>query len=147
MVFEVPGGAGDHGMDGLRAALGVHGIAGPLLGREGGEPFGGPAAEGVDDGDEAAEGVVAARGVGGAAAIEPGIDEGVLVPEGEHGAVFSDGAAHAVREGEFGVGEVSNQNANRPAAHAGIGQKRLVGLGIREFENSAVEAFEAAAVA
>lgn len=141
VVFEVPGGADDDVAEGDAAALGVHGGAGPLLGGEGHEQFGGPSAEGVDGGDEAGDGLAKIGGV------ERAVCEGHLVPHGDDGVVLGEQAADAEGHDEFSVGEVAQENADGPAADAGVGKEGGVELPVVEVEEAWVEVLDAAAVA
>ncbi len=141
VVFEVPGGADDDVAEGDAAALGVQGGAGPLLWGEGHEQFGGPAAEGVDGGDVAGDGLAEIGGVEGA------VGEGHLVPDGEDGVVLGEQAADAEGHDEFGVGEVAQEEADGPAADAGVGEEGGVEVPVVEVEEAWVEVLDAAAVA
>jgi len=60
VVFDVPDGVVEDGAEGLGAAFGVEAGAVEGRGREGGEPLGGPLAEGVDGGDEGGDGELGA---------------------------------------------------------------------------------------
>ena len=101
MVLHVPRRVGEDALQGLLAALGVEDGAGPLGVGQGQEPLAGPLAEGMDDREGAAQGahdagVVGLRVIGvllGAVAVDQGVDEGVLVPDGQDGVVLADSAA------------------------------------------------------
>lgn len=86
-------------------------------------------------------------GRAGGDAVEVVVDEGVFVPGGEDGVVFGDDEAHAEDEGEFGVGEVADEDADGPAADVGVGEEGHVELVVFELDDAAVELLDADGVA
>lgn len=146
VVFQVPGVVSEDGADGLLAALGMEAGAFPLTRLERSKPLGVPLAESMDGGDGTADAEAWRAGSPGEA-VEVVVDEGVLVPGSKNGVILGDDDAHPEDEGEFGIGKVAKQNADRPAADVRIGKKCHVELVVLQPDNATVELLNAQRVA
>ena len=84
-------------------------------------------------------------GHGGAvgAAVDRGVDEGVLVEDGECGVVLGEDLADACREDHLDIGQVPEDDPDRPESCVCFWEPCLVELVIVEFEDAGVDALDA----
>ena len=155
MVFEMPCVVSDHSPHRHGTLLGVHHFAIQLGIIERDEPLTDPLAKRVDHCEVAAEclhhaSVIAFGSIcvtGMVIAVDVRVDEGILVPSRDHGAVFSNGPAHAVDHREISVRAMSDEHADRPQAHTCIGQEGHVDLALGQIEDAPVDVLDPAAIA